>query len=216
MLAIKQKPCDQRNYRTPRKGFINYIVLHYTAGNGDTDEQNGNYFAGRDTNDTSAHYFVDEDSITQSVSDLACAFHCGGTTYKHPECRNDNAIGIEMCSDKDASGNYIITEDTVNNAVELTKYLMRLYSIKTDHVLRHYDVTGKSCPAPWVTNESLWLDFKKRLEAAPMPDQWKNDIMVEAQKEGLINGDHKPDDPASKWFVLAAGLALLKKMRGGK
>ena len=160
---VKQNLCDPRNYRSYRKQSIKYIVLHYTAGVGDTDEGNGIYFAGRDTGDTSAHYFVDEDSITQSVQDNACAFHCGGTSYRHAECRNDNAIGIEMCSDKDVNGNYIITPATVNNAVELTKYLMDKYSVPIDRVIRHYDVTGKNCPAPWVQDESQWTAFKTRL-----------------------------------------------------
>jgi len=162
-LEIKQKLCDPRNYRAYRKANIKYLVLHYTAGNGDTDEGNGNYFAGRDTGDTSAHYFVDEDSKTQSVPDDACAFHCGATTYKHPECRNDNSIGIEMCSDMDAAGKYVITDATVDNAVELTKYLMGKHNIDIDHVLRHYDVTGKLCPEPWVRNSQLWEEFKTRL-----------------------------------------------------
>lgn len=162
-MNIKQNLCYSGNYRSYRRDGIKYLVWHYTAGNGDTDEGNGAYFAGRDTGDTSAHYFVDEDSITNSVPDGACAFHCGAKTYKHPECRNDNSIGIEMCSDKDASGNYIITEATVKNAVELGKYLMKLYNIDINHNLRHFDVTGKNCPAPWVQRPELWADFKARL-----------------------------------------------------
>lgn len=162
-MNIKQRLCDSRNYRAKRRDSIKYIVLHYTGGSGDTDEGNGAYFAGRDTGDTSAHYFVDEDSITQSVPDNACAFHCGGTKYKHPYCRNDNAIGIEMCSDKDASGNFIITPATVDNAVELTKYLMDKYNVPIDRVLRHFDITGKNCPAPWVKDERQWTAFKARL-----------------------------------------------------
>ena len=162
-MDIKQKPCNPKNYRLHRTKNIKYIVLHFTSNNGDTDEGNGNYFANNDTGDTSAHYFVDEDSVTQSVLDDACAFHCGGKTYKHPDCRNDNSLGIEMCSDKDADGNYIITAATVENAVELTKNRMDKYGVSIDCVLRHYDVTGKNCPAPWVTDESQWVAFKARL-----------------------------------------------------
>ena len=203
-MEIKQKPCDPRNYRAYRRSDIKYIVIHYTANDGDTDEGNGNYFANNDTGDTSAHYFVDEDSATQSVPDEACAFHCGGTSYRHPECRNDNAIGIEMCSDKDDEGNYYISDDTVRNTIELTKRKMTEHDIDIDHVLRHYDVTGKKCPAPWVEDEELWFDFKERLDEEREDDDMQTrferlsdipneygfqDIIEKLMDAKIINGD---------------------------
>ena len=42
---------------------------------------------------------------------------------------------------------------------------MAKYGIDVDHVVRHYDVTGKLCPEPWVRDESLWRKFKARLTA---------------------------------------------------
>jgi len=70
-----------------------------------------------------------------------------------------------MCSDKDENGNYIITEATVENTVRLGKYLMYLFSVPIERCLRHFDVTGKACPEPWVRNPELWEDFKNRLVA---------------------------------------------------
>ena len=169
--GLKYNLCDPRNYRKSRRSFIEFLVFHYDGNVGATDENNGEYFANNDTNDTSAGYFVDEDSVTQSVPDNACAFHCGAATYVHPYCRNDNSIGIEMCSDKDADGNYIITEATVANAIRLGKFLMRLYGVKIDCVLRHFDVTGKNCPEPWVRNPELWEDFKKRLASTDVVEE---------------------------------------------
>lgn len=209
-MEIKQILCNPKNYRSYRKDRIKYLVIHYTAGIGDTAEGNGKYFATHDTNDTSAHYFVDENSIVQSVPDEACAFHCGAKSYKHPECRNDNSIGIEMCSDKDARGNYIITEATVNNAIKLTKHLMEKYNIDTNHILRHYDVTGKLCPEPWVRDESKWIAFKNKLEESIMtyeqfkeymnkyldelsklePSDWSKEAREWAEGIGLIKGDN--------------------------
>jgi hypothetical protein len=42
------------------------------------------------------------------------------------------------------------------------------YGISADHVIRHYDVTGKICPNPYVKNNRLrtswtWDEFKARL-----------------------------------------------------
>ena len=36
----------------------------------------------------------------------------------------------------------------------LTRYLMNKYGVPASHVIRHYDVTGKICPNPYVYNTS--------------------------------------------------------------
>ena len=150
------------NYTKGRKQLIKYIVVHYTANDGDTARNNGNYFSQPNRN-ASAHYFVDENEIIQSVKDIDTAWHCGAKTYKHELCRNDNSIGIEMCSEKDEQGKYYINESTQNNTIELIKQLMQKYDISIENVLRHYDVTGKLCPEPFVRNQVQWLDFKQKL-----------------------------------------------------
>ena len=76
---------------------IRYIVVHFTANDGDTDTNNANYFKSTPNLKTSSHYFVDDDSITQSVPDTYIAYHCGGTKYYHATCRNANSLGVEMC-----------------------------------------------------------------------------------------------------------------------
>ena len=56
-------------------------------------------------------------------------------------------------------------ETTVQSAIELTRYLMKKYNIPADHVIRHYDVTGKICPNPYVYNTGTytWDAFKKSI-----------------------------------------------------
>ena len=56
---------------------------------------------------------------------------------------------------------------TVQSTIELVRYLMEKYHIPADHVIRHYDVTGKICPNPYVYNEgkSTWDTFKKAISA---------------------------------------------------
>jgi N-acetylmuramoyl-L-alanine amidase len=48
-------------------------------------------------------------------------------------------------------------------------------------------------------------------EAVPVAEDWKHKIINDAKTAGLITGDHNPDDPAPKWFVLAVALKLLAK-----
>lgn len=190
-MNIPFVPADSSNYYSGRGGnSIKYIVMHYTANDGDTDEGNAHYFQGAGRR-ASAHYFVDEDSVTQSVRDNDAAWHCGGNleSSHHPLrgiCMNRNSLGVEMCSDI-VGGKYTITPQTVDRAVELVKYLMAKYGIDVDHVVRHYDVTGKLCPEPWVRDESLWRKFKARLTAPVEPEPKKEDEVVE-KKKVLLNG----------------------------
>ena len=153
--------CDPSNYRAGRTQPVRYIVMHYTANNGDTAKNNCDYYHRVGGLQASAHYFVDEHGAMQSVREGDTAWHCGARAYWHPECRNGNSIGIEMCSRKRADGSYYILPETVANAAALAKDIMQRYGIDTEHVLRHYDVTGKICPKYYVENEDAWLSFKQ-------------------------------------------------------
>ena len=163
-IQIKQGPqCHTSNCYTYRNGDIKYIVIHFTSNNGDTALNNCNYFSGENRG-SSAHYFVGDDGIYQSVPDNWAAWAVGGTNiYKHRYCRNMNSISIEMCSRVGADGKYYIDDDVVEQTIELTKYLMNKYNVPVENVLRHYDVWDKKCPEPFVRQPELWENFKKRL-----------------------------------------------------
>lgn len=155
------------NYRIGRTDSIKYIVIHYTSNLGDTANNNAVYFHNNSIS-TSAHFFVDENEVWQSVNPINTAWHCGGglqgssghSFYKI--CTNSNSIGIEMCLN-DRNGN--IRYGTIDKCIELTKQLMREYNIPIDKVIRHWDVVGKDCPEPMIgNNNKLWNDFKSRLK----------------------------------------------------
>lgn len=156
-------------------GRIKYIVIHYVGATGGARE-NCEYFAGRYAG-ASAHYFVGFDGeIWQSVEDGDIAWHCGAKSYKHPECRNSNSIGIELCvrsrgSRAADSRDWYFESATVRSAIGLTEYLMQKYGIDADHVIRHYDVTGKTCPNPYVYNntEHTWEAFKNSIAGVKTP-----------------------------------------------
>ena len=155
--------CDPSNYRAGRTQPVRYIVMHYTANNGDTARNNCDYYHRVGGLQASAHYFVDEHGAMQSVREGDTAWHCGARAYWHPECRNANSIGIEMCSRKRADGSYYILPETVANAAALAKDIMQRYGIDTEHVVRHYDVTGKRCPMPWADDPAQWAACKDML-----------------------------------------------------
>ena len=159
-MKINFKECNSQNFMAGRTQPVKYLVIHYTSNNGDTAKNNADYFA-REKVGASAHYFCDESEIWQSVKDADTAWHCGAKTYNHPECRNSNSIGIEICMN-DKSGK--VRQGSIDNAVTLVHELMEKYNIPAENVIRHYDVTGKNCPAPMVSNPSLWTGFKNALK----------------------------------------------------
>ena len=167
--------------RTVGNRKIEYIVIHYFGALGSA-EQTCAFFKSVNRH-ASAHYFVDDSGVFQSVLDKDASWHCGDIgigTFKG-KCTNANSIGIEVrpykvstktmsASDKD----WYFYEQTIENLVELVMSLMALHNIDIDHVIRHYDVTAKLCPRPWVgddintyygkTGNQLWSEFKERLE----------------------------------------------------
>ena len=159
------------NYNPGNISRIKYIVIHYVGALGGAQE-NCSYYGGGNRG-ASAHYFVGfAGEIWQCVEDRNIAWHCGASSYKHPECRNANSIGIEMCVRKKNAASLGATDKdwyfegaTVQSAIELTRYLMKKYNIPADHVIRHYDVTGKICPNPYVYNTGTytWDAFKQAI-----------------------------------------------------
>ena len=170
------------NYTQGRAQKIKYIVVHYTGNNGDTAAGNVNYFHGNRNLQASAHYFVDENEVWQAVKESDTAYHCGGRSYVHRECRNGNSIGIEMVSRKDSGGRYYIKPEVVRRAAALVRQLMAKYGIDSGCVLRHYDVTGKKCPEPFVRDAAQWLAFRRLIV---------EDDEMEKQIQIKLNGKKK-------------------------
>ena len=163
------KTANRENFTAKQRKLsdIAYLVLHYTGNRGDTAKNNADYFA-REVTGTSAHYFVDENEVWQSVPDGHAAWHCGTKgAYYHPACRNANSIGVEVCM-LDKHGK--LRQGSVDRAAALVRELMQRYSIPPDRVVRHYDVTHKDCPAPMVQNPALWREFQAKLTQATAPD----------------------------------------------
>ena len=156
MLPINRK-ISAYNFGSRNGNSIKYIVLHYTGNLGDTAKNNVDYFSGGNRN-ASAHYFVDDNSIWQSVEDSNAAWSVGDGRGAYG-ITNQNSISIEMC----CQSNGEISEATENNAIELTKYLMSKYGVSADRVVRHYDASRKACPNWSANNWSRWSNFKAKL-----------------------------------------------------
>lgn len=190
--VMRNKPCNTSNYTNMSSRTIDYLVFHYTGNVKDTAIANANYFTGANR-EASAHYFVDDTSIYQSVDANDVAWHCGTyKTYYHDSCRNANSIGIEMCC---TAGNYKIGKKALENAAQLGAALCKYLGI-TDvdkYVLRHYDVTHKTCPAQMAgANNAEWTAFKKRIKEIMNPPKSSSSSSSVAFKVGdevkLVSG----------------------------
>lgn len=190
-MAIPFKQAARGNYLPGRAGKVEYIVIHYTGIPNDTAENNAVYSA-REYTGVSAHYFVDEREVWQSVRDEDTAYHCGSTRPKHPACRNYNSIGVEMC---DSVGT--VPAATRERTAAFVRELMDRYGVPVENVLRHYDVTGKRCPAPWVDNPAEWMEFKKMLEDDILTQDQFNQMM----ETYLSQRNAKPADDWAKPYI---------------
>ena len=186
------KQAHRGNYSPGRTQPIEYIVVHYTANTGDTAQNNLDYFA-RTKTGTSAHYFVDENEVCQSVQDTDVAWHCGSKNPRHPYCRNANSIGVEMCNSVGG-----VPEAVRARTAAFVRQKMKEYGIDSSHVLRHYDATGKRCPAPWVDNPAEWMEFKKMLEE---DDDMSYEQFEQYMNRYLTERNAKPADDWAKPYI---------------
>lgn len=152
------------------------LVIHWTAneGKGANAVANRNYF-NKPTTEASAHYIVDDKQIVRCLPENEMAYHVGAKQYK-PEAvaklssyPNNCTIGIEMCVNAD--GNF---QETYRRTVELAADILKRYGWGVDRLWRHFDITGKNCPAYFVSD-----DYARKYTGLTAVQAWakfKNDV----------------------------------------
>lgn len=180
---------DVKKWRRRHSGErIEWIVVHYTgmvATQGDPDT--ASWAIARSKRAASTHYLVgdrgDRADILQLLPVKYAAYHVGAKDDgKLIPCYNGNSIGVDLCECKlDCSSSSVscndwyFTPQTFANGAHLIAYLAQEYNVPTDHIVRHYDVTHKRCPRPFVgtdinaytgqTHESAWREFVRTIDA---------------------------------------------------
>ena len=226
-MEIKTLPCNKANYGSKRLMDNLYIIIHYTGNDGDTALNNVTYYH-RDTPKTSAHFFVDDKDIYSSVPLTNTAYSVGGSKYEscswsgggtmHGIIKNTNSINIEMCDNPPKDGKISLTEKTRKNTEDLVVDLMLKYNIPLERIYRHFDVTGKICPAyfiPYGEHESdgqdRWESFKSNIKEKyeAMMNKDFQDILIE---KGIL--DSRVSDADRIWHakLLYNTLKFLKKI----
>lgn len=185
--------------------------MHYTGNTKDTAISNAKYFHTSINRQASAHYFVDETSIYQSVQDNYVAWSVGGKPQSsfHPLyqiCTNSNSISIEMCT----SGNSEVSDKTVDNAIELVKYLMNKYGIDADHVTNHYHCNGKACPSASLRTGARWDNFISRLGGTVQEATTVSPTPTAKAKSYLSQGDKGDAVKTMQTMLIACGYSCGK------
>lgn len=152
---IDKQPLTINEFSRPgeKVDAIEYIVIHYLGNPKTTAQQNHDYFESlKDLQDTSmsANYVVGIDGeIIECVPPGEIAYASNSM--------NHLSVSIENCH-LDESGRF--TQETYDSCVHLAAYLAARYDIDREHIIRHYDVTGKECPLYYVEHEDKWEEFK--------------------------------------------------------
>lgn len=177
-MAIKINKKLIKLNQTPLKRLkadIKYIVIHYVGALGGALD-NVNFYASGNRN-ASADFFVGHNGEIYQAVDYynAYSWHCGGGLQGaggasfYGKCTNKNSIGIEMCVKKRSTStmnatdkDWYFTDQTYQSTIQLVRQLMAELGIDASHVIRHYDVNGKTCPNPFVYNTGsyTWAGFK--------------------------------------------------------
>ena len=138
---------------------IDFIVVHFTANVNDTAKNNVDYFATRNQRSAGAHYFVGRDGVGESIPANFVAWAVGdkqaklnGGGSKMNVCFNSNSVSVELCDFRTWN------DKVANIAAEFITALRSDLFINKNNIIRHYDVTGKLCPAPLV-DEDMWNKF---------------------------------------------------------
>lgn len=162
--------------RPGTKNKPGYIVVHWTGNPNTTAKNNRDYFAGycrKSSIYASAHYTIGlAGEIIRCVPENEIAYHAGGESYTefakkafydiaHVKVYPHNkCIGIEVCH-PDWTGKF--TNETYESLVWLVSDIAKRNSISVDKIIRHYDVTGKTCPKWFVDHEDEWGSFKEKV-----------------------------------------------------
>lgn len=111
-----------------------------------------------------AHYYVDDKNIVQYIPSDEYAPHAGADTYmagiedKIGGSPNYCLDGIEICINPESD-----FQTAVDNAAQLAAYILKKDGLGIDRLFRHYDITGKLCPAMMI-NQSTWNSMKSELD----------------------------------------------------
>lgn len=186
-----------------------YIVVHYLGVCGQNSELWDNGYGATFTIfwNGDVYYTADYTAVTwQCGGEIQGESRDGSGIAPHRfyrQCTNYNSVSIETCVKRtdgkyegdDNDDKWYFTEESQESLVWAVSKMMDDLNIPIDRVIRHFDVTGKICPNPYVINNKLhgnwtWEEFKANL--------------AQYRKDGTITipdrSGKKTDPTVEKWY----------------
>jgi N-acetylmuramoyl-L-alanine amidase len=216
-LNYQVKHIKKNKYSRPGYKLLDQqaVIEHWTANYGADAEDHWRYF-----NETvirikryaGAHIFVDRHKALELIPLDEGTFggNDGGTAglklqtlratdSRYPTINGEGnanllCIHVEMCVEEDGT----IHPDTIARTALVNQYLQRKFPQLKDtknRFVRHFDVTGKNCPAPMVSNPKLWKELLELTDAKVVIPPSKPAV-VESKEENTIS--HKTNWIRSK------------------
>lgn len=174
MSALKNDYINVNKYTRPgsKLASVKGIVIHWTANFGATAKNHKTFFGnGGGSRYAGAHIFVDKTEALCIVPLNEVCYHANESTCRIKKLfgrvgnyqgnANVTTIGVEMCVEKNGT----IHKNTIDRTVNVVTELCKKFGLDDGDLYRHYDITGKNCPAPWVTKPSEWAKFKDAVQA---------------------------------------------------
>jgi N-acetylmuramoyl-L-alanine amidase len=187
MVAWKEQFINVNQYSRPATKLtaVRKLILHWTANNGGTAQNHYAYF-GKTIIDAkryaSAHIFVDKTEAINIIplNEVAYAANdvqkrnADGTPWRGVKELLPNAnflsVSVEMCVEKDGT----IHPDTISRTVDVFADLCKKFNLDPiNDIVTHNMVTAKNCPAPFIANNQLFIDFKNRVKEKLNPSGWQ-------------------------------------------
>ncbi|KXZ18953.1 N-acetylmuramoyl-L-alanine amidase [Bacillus nakamurai] len=185
MSAFKNQYINTNEWTRPgiKNNGVRKLVVHYTANPGAPAANHYRYFgetlpaqnrklSKKQQTYASAHIFVDRTEAICIIPLNEVAYHANdvqqivnGKPYRGVAALKPNAnflsVGVELCIEKNGT----FDPDTVARAEQVCAELCKMFKLDPiNDIVRHYDITHKICPAPWVSRSQGFTDFKARVK----------------------------------------------------
>lgn len=163
----------------------------------------------------SAQIFVDKNEAYLIIPLDEVAYAANDGSYRGIQELKPNAnyksISVELCIENDGT----FHPETIKRAAQINAELCRMFDLDPlQDVVRHYDVTHKNCPAPWVKEPEKFDEFKKLVRAdltnktlGKLEEKIIMELnqvqkeMVDRLKTLKITDGNDPEKPATQLYV---------------
>lgn len=206
-----------------------FITIHSTANPNSTAQNEADYVCYNSVRQASFHFVCDESQIIQVMPTNEVAWHAGdGGTGNG----NRKSIGIEICESGDRKA-------AVDNAVWLTKKLMKEFNIQPGNVFQHHNWSGKDCPrilrnSRYIKDGIDWKYFTVKIReeeeeemdqttfnqmmevwleerAKQQPGDWSAEDRKWAEETGIIQGDPDGSKRYQSFITREEAVAMMRR-----